>query len=221
MAWWKFWKRRGDLDPQVRAIFEKLSRFLVDEAAQNDMLPEPFRSLVVNGAAVDRIAHGFGEFGFDLNNPIPVNGPLGEILYLSSLLHDSGEPLLIHRLGSIGKVDVFETVTFDGKHWELFYLDLYHPRKSRVAPKGYRFGSYLRGHPLFRGTTAFVPDFPRDLYRQTFDWSKLQIGIGVLDTSIRGIEDRVSFARPAKHAAFLETLRPEGRVTFGVADPVD
>jgi hypothetical protein len=70
--------------PDVLAIYEKLDRLMTDEKAQCDGLPEPFRSQVLGGDDCDEIIGAAGEFGRDQRNPIPVNGPLGEIIYLSN-----------------------------------------------------------------------------------------------------------------------------------------
>ena len=50
---------------------------------------------------------------------------------------------MFHRFGSLKTVDVFEAVTFDGSQWFLFYLDMYHSRRSRLAPDGLRFTEEL------------------------------------------------------------------------------
>src|SRR3546814_6579765 len=60
------------------------------------------------------LPNGSGPFGFTETNPIPVNGPIGQLAYLSRLETQSGQRILFHRLAAIDKVDVFEAVTFDG-----------------------------------------------------------------------------------------------------------
>lgn len=97
------------------------------------LLPLEIRALLEAGPATDEIPGSSGEFGRDPRNPVPVNGPIGQALY-PSLTMNPGQFVFAHRLGSLGKVDVFETVTSDGSHWDLLYLSLYHPRKSRKAP---------------------------------------------------------------------------------------
>jgi hypothetical protein len=96
------------------AIFEKLHRFLNDERAQNNQLPESYRSEIQGGLDCDEISGANGEFGRSFQNPIPVNGPIGEILYLSSLRTNDRTPIMFHRIGSKNGVDVFETVSLDG-----------------------------------------------------------------------------------------------------------
>ncbi|MEZ5639939.1 MAG: hypothetical protein R3E92_22670, partial [Burkholderiaceae bacterium] len=51
----------------------------------------------------------------------------------------SGQRILFHRLGAIGTVDVFEAVSFNGAEWFILFVDLYHPRRSRLTPDGFRF----------------------------------------------------------------------------------
>jgi hypothetical protein len=54
------------------AIFEKLHRFLNDERAQNNQLPESYRSEIQGGLDCDEISGANGEFGRSFQNPIPV-----------------------------------------------------------------------------------------------------------------------------------------------------
>jgi hypothetical protein len=137
MSWWPFGKKRADagLSPEVQRIFEKVIRFLDDEAAQNNALPENLRNGLLQNAACDQIPNGFGEFGRTVTNPRPVNGPVGELLYLSRLERYDGVPIAFHRLGAHGNVDIFETVSENGRHWDLICLSLYYPRKSRACPQ--------------------------------------------------------------------------------------
>src|SRR3546814_6331822 len=70
--------------------------------------------MLESAPAYDKDPNGSGPFGFTETNPIPVNGPIGQLAYLSRLETQSGQRILFHRLGAIDKVDVFEAVTFDG-----------------------------------------------------------------------------------------------------------
>src|SRR5271170_4559145 len=87
MALWPFGRKAPSpsLSPEVQRIFEKVHRFLDDEAAQNNALPEDFRRTLAESPSCDRIPNCFGEFGRTPTNPIPVNGPVGELIYLSRL----------------------------------------------------------------------------------------------------------------------------------------
>lgn len=71
--------------PEVGDVFKKLHRLMDNEKAQVERLPEPLRSKVRNGADCDQLAGATGEFGRDPRNAVPVNGPLGAIVYLSNL----------------------------------------------------------------------------------------------------------------------------------------
>ena len=49
-------------------------------------------TLILNGEDCDQITGGYGPFG-GLTNPIPVNGPIGEIKYLGKLRGKAGSAL--------------------------------------------------------------------------------------------------------------------------------
>ncbi len=74
------------LSPDTDITFDRLFNYLKDEIAQNDRLPPAARGPLKKGNACDHIPGGTGPFGKQQTNPIPVNGPLGELIYLSTLL---------------------------------------------------------------------------------------------------------------------------------------
>ena len=136
---------RPPLPPEVRAIFKKLDELLESDSEQNGMLPEPFRSQMANGLDCDELPGAQGEFGRTRSNPIPTNGPLGQIIYLSRLRTNAESPVMFHRVraeeGNAGAVDVYEVLSLDGAVRETLFLSMYHPRKSRKVPHGYSYAA--------------------------------------------------------------------------------
>ena len=90
----------------------------------------------------EEVPNGYGDFGTSVTNPIPVNGPLGEVVYLNRLRSRSGAAFLYHRLGSFDtplytrKIDAYELVAADASEWLTLYFDMYHLRRSTKAPSG-------------------------------------------------------------------------------------
>src|SRR4051812_7855443 len=159
MAWWPFNKQKSHPAPSLeeseaqakQELLERVYAFLSDDDRQNRKLPEWLREEIGRAPSVDQVPGGTGEFGRDPGNPIPANGPFGEAQYLSWLMTDAGQPIAFQRLGSTGRVDVFETVGFDGRDWDVLYLTRYFPRKSQIAPKGFRFATKDERPALIRG----------------------------------------------------------------------
>lgn len=120
----------------------------------------------------DQITGATGEFGRNINNPVPVNGVRGEIKYLNRLRCECGAGLIFHRVGSDktenidGNTDVFETVCIEGKHWDKLYLNMYYLRRSTLLPKDYHFSKF---HPIFSkfpiafGIHNYCENFPFDM----------------------------------------------------------
>lgn len=146
-------------------VKKRIESYLLDEEAQNSgYKSNPFIGMkILGGEDCDELSLGEGEFGRDELNPIPVNGTFGQMVYLSSLRTNTGSRLLFQRTGStgnqLGMIDVFEVLSFDGLVRELLYLDLYHPRKSRKAPKGYKIQP---GASLITGIHVSVEGFPNN-----------------------------------------------------------
>jgi hypothetical protein len=200
MTWSPFGKSSFTGSPEVDAIFEKLARFLEDEHEQIARYPDSLRKRALGGADVDENTNRFGEFGLTLTNPVPVNAPIGEVIYLSALRSNDDSRVLFHRIGSLNEVDVYETVTADGNRWDLLYCDMYHPRKSKKAPRGYK----IEPSPLWSGVNYEVSDFPTNLYEAMVSCSQNMLGMSIADPSIKLALKSNSFVRPSKH---VETIK--------------
>jgi hypothetical protein len=188
---WPFPANDPVLPPAVEEFYENLFRLLSDEAEQIEQYPEPLKSMMIAGFNGDQNPGAKGPFGTSATNPIPVNGPLGQILYLSSL-RQSDQRILFHRLGSTEDIDIFECVNLEGTDWTLLYLDMYHPRKSRRAPEGY---SIAADNVLISGVTYEVADFPRSLYGGIVEYSEKRFGISIADPLVRIAIEGKSFTR--------------------------
>lgn len=130
--------------------------------------PDFIANKILSGENCNVVSGAEGEFGFNRKNPIPVNGIGGEIIYLNRLKCPCYKSFMYHRLGSVEvnkkMVDIYEIVCRTGKHWDLLYFDMYHPRRSKKTPKNYTFGPYHNissniSVPI-AGTNNFVKDFP-------------------------------------------------------------
>ena len=149
-------------------LFKKVHKDESLEEQKADLSKYPTQTFqeCVEGLGCDEIPGAIGVFGNVPVNPIPVNGPIGEIKYLSRLRVKHGPGFIFHRIGSVrisdttNPIDVFEIVSIDGHVWDILYLDMYHPRRSVKAPKGYEFALF---HEIY---------------------SKLSIGYGLTDRDI-------------------------------------
>lgn len=202
-------KSRGP-DPK-NAVFAKLDRFLISDAEQNHLMPDSIRLRMERGELCDMIQGAEGEFGRSFKNPIPVNGPIGEVLYLSSLASNNGNFIFAHRLGAIDDIDVFEIVTADGEQWDILFLDLYHPRKSNLLPKGYKFREKLFS-PIITATNRTVPVFPDQMREAITEWSKSILGIPLASKEIRLALAERQFSRPEDFKELIDFLPIDGRL---------
>jgi hypothetical protein len=199
MSLWSKVFGESPTDKALKDAMRMLWRLVDDEAYQNDILPAPMSDPIKNGAAVDKVPNGSGAFGLDKGNPIPVNGALGELSYLSRIETPKGEFLLFHRIGAINLIDVFEAVTITGSSWHILFLDCYHPRRSRLAPDGFRLGKPRQ----FSGFHTYCANFPSDFVeckRSAPDG--LRIGYVAVSNVEPALRDN-RFERPIAHKAKL------------------
>lgn len=180
------------VEPGKEEVGEALYRILNEEEKQNENLPPFLADQMRRGADCDQLPGASGRFGYDPENPIPCNGPLGEMIYLSRLRRGKNkEKVFFHRLGSLpGNIDRFELMTLSGER-DVLYVDMYHPRKSRLAPEGYTLMDEIR---TFTGVNECLPGFPLGLYPRLADYTR-KIGLPVPDEDAVQFDDNPSFYR--------------------------
>jgi hypothetical protein len=131
-------KRQQEVLPDgVRRMFDRIMDVLNDDDKQNATRPEEIQKIFLREGNFDESIAENINFGLFPALPIPVNGPLGEITYLSKLkTKATGSRIFFHRLGSIkqepfGNLDVYECVSWDGAVWDILYFDCYHAKKNK------------------------------------------------------------------------------------------
>jgi hypothetical protein len=203
-----------------------------------DSMPAQIRELAAAGLDCDALPEGTGEFGRAITNPIPVNGGIGELIYLCRLTCKCGRRIMFHRLSHAWPPgpqedttrlrDIYETVCPCGAHWDILFLHPYHPRRSVLCPKGYTFGDY---HPVYSkiplaiGTDALDQSFPFGLRKHMESFLTFRLGsnrgasaekdmaITLVRTLIERYEADISdgskFARTPEHMRNLEAVVKE------------
>ena len=192
-------------DKALREAMAHIHRILDDEAFQLELVHPAMKAMLESAPAYDKDPNGTGPFGFTETNPIPVNGPIGQLAYLSRLETQSGQRILFHRLGAIGTVDVFEAVSFNGAEWFILFVDLYHPRRSRLAPDGFRF---TKDVAQFSGFHKFCDNFPYDFVEKKA--SERESGLSMAYIAISKVSDQIQsrvFNRPLAHKAKLDLVK--------------
>ena len=193
-------------------FFNLFKKKFIDESLEDQKKDlenrNPFLdSLAINGKSCDSLFNNKQDFGHVASNPIPVNGVIGGIKYLNRLRCRCGAGLMYHRLGSIeiseteSPIDMYESVCINGKHWDVLFLNIYHPRRSTWLPNGYKFSKF---HPIFStspigyGTSKYDKDFPFGLSKY------IKIHLGSFGENIAkkyeiDISDRNKFIKPEDH----------------------
>lgn len=109
-------------------------------------------NLALAGLDCDWIPNARGSFGRFFRNPIVTNGINGTLAYLGKLVVEKYKTgLIFHKIGSIpnsltgvGKIDIYEVMDESANHWDILFVDMYHPRRSNLAPEGYYLKEYNR-----------------------------------------------------------------------------
>lgn len=192
-------------DKALREAFDLINRMIEDEKFQLELLNPMMREMIESAPAYDKAPYGTGPFGYTETNPIPVNGPIGQLAYLSRLETQSGQRILFHRLGAVDTVDVFEAVTFNGKEWFILFVDLYHPHRSRLTPDGFRFAKEVA---QFSGFTNYCDNFPYDFVEKKA--SMRESGLSMAYIAISKVSEQIQnqvFNRPLAHKTKLELVK--------------
>jgi hypothetical protein len=83
-------------------------------------------------------------------------------------------------------VDVFEAVSFNGSEWFILFVDLYHPRRSRLTPDGFRF---TKDVAQFSGFHKFCENFPYDFVEKKA--SERESGLSMAYIAISKVSDQI------------------------------
>ena len=199
-----FGSNKKTVSPEIEKIFKKIYKCLTDEVFQNTLMPDALQQIVNKNSAVDELPDASGEFGKCLENPIPVNGPIGEVIYLSNIVTDAGERIFAHRLGSKDGIDIFETVSFDGTSWDILFFYFYYPRKSKKIPNGYK-----PGNPSQRSiyaTNQKANDFPKNMFNEIKITFNDFFGISLIHPDVRLSLEKYRYVRPENHINKLKEL---------------
>lgn len=105
-------------------------------------LLKEYSKMYENGTDKDIIPGGYGEFGHEASNPIPVHTVKGSESYLSNLRTLNGEMIQYQRICSVGSanigkpIDLYE-ITVNGEDIGKLYICPYHKINSRKSPDGF------------------------------------------------------------------------------------
>ena len=201
-----FLKNRKESSKQsVGRIFEKVYQILTNEETQNENLPPMFKSFLKENT-LERSTSRY--FGITPNEPIRVNGSLGEVIYISMLRTPENVPFIGHRLGSVNQLDVYEICSEDFKDWRILFFDLYWLQKDKYAPSGLTLS--LNDCPLISAINKFSSTFPNEFWPSVMDATKDLLGLAAVRTTIREIDYSLS-SRPEHHLAMLKKILVEVR----------
>jgi len=101
-----------------------------------------------DGCETDEIPGGYGEFGYEVTNPIPTKTVFGSTSYLARLRAPDGTKVLYKRRGSTDSpvsshpVDEYVISHPDGRQLATLYLSPYHKRNSEKKPRGFNLVLY-------------------------------------------------------------------------------
>ena len=107
-------------------LLQEIQNAMGRDATQNGMIPD-----------------AYGKFGYDVTNPIPVKGTMGEIAYLAKLRTEKGVKVEYKRIGSTRvaninhPIDIYD-IRGDGEHICKLHLCPYYKENSANAPQGFK-----------------------------------------------------------------------------------
>lgn len=208
-----FGNKRERVPDVMKAVFARMQRLLDDDETQIGMLPEPVQAMIRSKSGCDIVPGASGECCYTRTNPIPVNGPIGELAYLSRLRTLEGERLLFHRIGSMAPCDVFEAASFSGTRWFVLFFEMYYPRKSLLAPSGLTIADETS---QFSGFTTFCQNFPHDFVAAKSANAGNMLNLAYIPISrIEPLLRTHSFERPASHQKILDAVKDQLSLRLG------
>jgi hypothetical protein len=103
---------------------------------------EIMEKLNEGGTDQDTMPDGYGEFGHDITNPIPVNTVMGSIAYLGTLRTLNGTKIQYERIGSTSAQNIDQTIDKyaildNGQKIATLFICPYNKKNSERPPKGF------------------------------------------------------------------------------------
>jgi hypothetical protein len=216
-------QNKEGLPENVRDAFDRLTAILNDDEKQNAFMPKDFQKNFLRYGKIDVSIANDKNFGRSLYAPIPVNGPIGEITYLSNLQTKNGSRFFFHRLGSIKNeqqnIDIYEIVSWDGLIWDILYFDYYHNKKINATPNGYVFSGKVEG---ITGVNKYINNFPNDIYEISQQLAQNIFGVPCANPFMRHVDTKKIKRSPefvVKIESILESVsRQSGVINTQNAD---
>ena len=96
-----------------------------------------------SGTIEDEMPEGYGEFGIEITNPIPVSSIPDSYIYLNRLRTQNGSKITYNRIGGMNApnikniIDAYK-ISVNEKQVATFYICSYNEKTSCKAPKGFK-----------------------------------------------------------------------------------
>lgn len=179
--------------------FEKIYKILTSEQIQNKAMPIGLQSSLRENSSTRFQSTAYG---YSPNDPIRVNGPIGELIYLSCLRNKDGIGFIGHRLGSRNGLDIFEIVSEDFASWHILYFDMYWLKKDLIAPARLNLISWSNHSNSsaigLSVTNRFISDFPLNFWYQLLESAKIFLGFPAVRMSVKQMAQN-QMHRPDHH----------------------
>ncbi|MDP3113911.1 MAG: hypothetical protein Q8M98_03950 [Candidatus Cloacimonadaceae bacterium] len=189
-------------------MFKKLLALITNDEPTSKQHSDSDLSFFANQGMIipkgcSKVLGGYGDFG-SITNPVPVNGIVGEFMYLNRLRSKlNGTGFLFHRLGSFESIvtktpiDIYEMVTIDGSEWHQICLCPYYPKRSLCTPSYARLYPWNQMSEALRvmskfgfGVNSIVSEFPLGL-PEAMRESNIHkaLGTSMVNTLVRKVEE--------------------------------
>ncbi|MEM6988388.1 MAG: hypothetical protein AAF499_17875 [Pseudomonadota bacterium] len=194
---------------------ETVSRLLDDPDYQLSLMPRAIVDQARRNGHAGEIPNAAGSFALVPSNPVPVNGTVGAMAWLSRLQTRHGESLVFHRLGILGDLEVYETLSLQRQQWAMFFFDPRYLSASTRAPNGYQLLSSSRP---FHGVGSHMRDFPFEFDEIVNGYSEAFKLATVAPNKILNQLPGVNTERPAVQQIKLEWLQYQQSLSANVQD---
>lgn len=130
-----------DASPKLQSKFAEVA---LNPAKTESSRKELHNKIEKTGCDSDTIPGGYGDFGYQITNPIPVNGIESNDIYLSRLRTSDNEQIKWRRTGPCvtnnidNIIDKYKIYNINKEYLCDLYISPYHKKISEKAPKGFK-----------------------------------------------------------------------------------
>jgi hypothetical protein len=150
----------------------------------------------------------------ELNNELLIALANKDFEKAKELVKNGVNPIgrILQTVSIMDRVDLFEYFLFSNelpKHWDILFIDMFHPRRSNLTPSGYYFKEYNKDFGDMNrslGTVRTCSQFPQRIITSLIAAGNSRYAM--VEQTLKDLEFQgISLTPPEQHSKKIESIK--------------